>query len=157
MTPVLSALTVTLPTLSKRLPTTEPPSISARIWWARHAPAMVTQPLGSPILLADTEAPTATPSPAPVPAPIDAAAPPPAPAARAAEPASAWIAAVSEAESVTVELLVMSLPPLIFASVVETIVLLEPAPAPDAAMPAPAPPPTAPVPAKLKVLIVPFV
>src|SRR5690348_4861818 len=55
-----------------------------------------------------------------------------------------------------VELDVTLLPPLIFASVVDTMVLLEPAPAPDAAMPAPAPPPAAPVPAKLSVLIDPL-
>ena len=48
------------------------------------------------------------------------------------------------------------LPPLIFASVVETIVFAEPAPAPEAATPAPAPPPTEPLPANVQASIEPL-
>ncbi len=84
-----------------------------------------------------------------IPAPI----PPPPPIAAAAEPASARITAESEADTDTLEAVVISLPLLIFASVVETMVLLDPAPAPEAAMPAPAPPPAVNPPAKLKALI----
>ena len=62
---------------------------------------------------------------------IDAPKPPPPAAASAAEPASAWIVAVSDAEIATAAPVVTSLAPLTFASVVDTTVLLVPAPAPE--------------------------
>ena len=130
MTPVLSALTVTLPTFESDVPTIEPVSIEARMRWVRGDPPIVALP----ILLTDREPPIAPATPAPTPPPM----------ATALAPADAVIVELSLAQTVTSLPAVVTVLLRMRASTVLAIVLKAADPAPLTAIPAPPPAPSEP-------------